>query len=149
MSEQSYYIKDIKGLPIIHINESDRLNYYLKLNKYDAPFIKCYMYSELKDINDQGSIYTLVQFTAVEFKDISDNSFIIRQLLMLGIRYLVFFGSDKNYVVNAIACNDESILKELLDNKNFMITDAPVLYPVKIHDLKEVQDDLYNRLIGT
>lgn len=155
MNEQSYYNQLnkeqlLRGLPVAHINESDSLTYYLRLNKFGDPFIKCYMYSELKDKNDLESIYTLVEFTqGVEFEDIVNNSFLIRELLCFGIQYLAFFDSSRNYIVNAIACSEYSILDELLHHKEYKITDVPVHYPVKIYDLKEVQDSINKRMIGT
>ncbi|MPM93512.1 hypothetical protein SDC9_140650 [bioreactor metagenome] len=155
MNEQSYYnqLKKeqlLRGLPVTHINESDSLTYYLRLNKFGEPFIKCYMYSELKDRNDLESVYTLVEFTqGVEFEDIVNNSFLIRELLCFGVQHLAFFDSDRDYIVNAIACSEYRILDELLHHKEYKITDVPVQYPVKIHDLKVVQELLNKSLEST
>jgi hypothetical protein len=137
----------MRGLSVVHKNESESLTYHLRMNKFGEPFINCYMYSELKDRLDLGSVFTLVEFNqGVELEDITDNSFIIRELLCLGIRYLAFFGGGRDYIVNSIACSDYNILDELLHHKEFKITDVPVQYPVEIQDLQYLQDLLYEKL---
>lgn len=132
----------LRDLPITLLVESDNLTYYLRLNKYGEPFIKCCMYSVLIDKTDVHSSYSIVEFTqGVELEDIANNSFLIREMLCFGIRHLAFFGGGRNYIINAIACSDYNILDELL-KQNFKITDVPVKYPVKIHDIQEVQNSL-------
>ncbi|SKA98572.1 hypothetical protein SAMN05443428_1304 [Caloramator quimbayensis] len=137
----------LRGLPIFHSEESAALTYNLLINDYGEPFKKCSMYSELKDSNDIGSLYSIVEFNqGVQFEDITDNSFLIRELLCFGIRYLAFFGGGRDYIVNAIACSDYNVLDELIHHKNYKITDVPVEYPVKIHDLQDLQELLHEKL---
>lgn len=137
----------MRGLSAVHKNESESLTYYLRMNKFGEPFINCYMYSELKDRQDLTSVFTLVEFNqGVELEDITDNSFLIRELLCFGIRYLAFFGGGRDYIVNAIACSDYNVLDELIHHKNYKITDVPVEYPVKIHDLQDLQELLHEKL---
>lgn len=41
----------------------------------------------------------------VELEDITGNEFSIEELLNLGIRYLAFFGGGRDYIVNAMSCD--------------------------------------------
>lgn len=138
----------LRGLPIFHSEESATLTYNLLINDYGEPFKKCSMYSELKDRGDINSLYSIVEFNqGVQFEDIADNnSYLLRELLSLGVRYLAFFNGSREFIVNAIACNDKTILDELLHKRNYKITDVPVEYPVKIHDLQDLQDLLHAKL---
>lgn len=137
----------LRGLPISHSEESAALTYNLLINDYGEPFKKCSMYSELRDRGDIKSLYSIVEFNqGVQFEDIAHNSYLLRQLSCLGIRYLAFFNGSREFIVNAIACNDKAVLDELLHKRNYKITDVPVEYPVKIHDLQELQDLLPAKL---
>lgn len=137
----------MQGFRSTHLNESDRLTYYLRMNKYGEPFIGCYMYSDLEDSTDINSHYQIVEFNqGVKFEDISENSFLIRELLCFGINYLAFFGGGRDYIVNGIACNNYNVLDNMLNYKKQKMTDVPIEYPVKIYDIKEIECKLYNNL---
>lgn len=129
----------MSGFPVTHIHESNSLTDLLRYGKEEEYFIKCEMYSELKDRDNIDSVYKIVEFAqGVELTDISGNNLLIKQLIERGIRYLAFFSGGRDFIVNAIACSDHSVLDELIHNKEYKITDVPIQYPVKIQDLQDL-----------
>jgi len=125
----------MQGFPITHIKESDSLNDLIRIGKDEAYFIKCELYSELKNKNDINSVYKMVEFTeGVELGDIYVNAFLIKKLLALGIRYLAFLGGGREFILNAIGCSDYTILDELIHHNEYKITDVPVI----IHELTDL-----------
>ncbi len=105
------------------------------------------MHSELRDRRDITSIYQIVEFKeGVEFDNIANNSYLMRELQCLGIQYIAFFNSSREFIVNAIGCSDYNVLDEMIRSKGLEITDVPLEHPVKIFEIQELQDLLYVKL---
>ena len=139
----------LKGFPVAHIKESDNLTYYLHINKYSEVFSKCHMYSKLKDEEmDIESAYQVVEFIqGVELGDIANNSFLLRELLCLGLKYIVYFGNSHYYIINAIAASNSSVLEDLIYKIEYRIADVPLDYPVEIMEIADLERELLKRLI--
>lgn len=128
------------GFPILHLDESAALTYNLRINKYNEPFQRCSLYSELKDMSDPGSSNLFVEFTGgTSYFDIVNNSYLLRELLYFGIKHLVFFNSSTEFIVNAVAAREYTILNELIQRYNFTPAEAELPCQLEIIDLAKLE----------
>ena len=130
----------LQGFSILNLEESANLTYNLLIGLYGEPFKRCSLYSELKDRSKLESIYFYVEFTGgTEYGDIANNTYLLRELLYYGIKHLVFFNSDKAFVVNAIATSELTALSELIQRYNFTPADAELQCLLEVIDLAKVE----------
>lgn len=130
----------LQGFSILHLEESADLTYNLLIDLYGEPFKRCSLYSELKDRNKLESIYFYAEFTGgTEYEDIVNNTYLLRALLCCEIKYLIFFNSNTDFVVNAIASSEYAILNELIQRYNFTPSEAELPCQLDVIDLAKLE----------
>lgn len=100
------------GFPVMQQVESDYLTALWRITDCENSFLKkCQMYRQLENNTDLNSIYAFVEITGfIGLKDIINNCYLVSQLLVMDMQYLVF----NEEIGAALACNDCNTLKKLI-----------------------------------